>query len=131
MTVTRKAQVIQEDQPCLFLDTDWKYEAIVTNLYWEAIDEWRFYNQHCCMENYIKEAKRGFSIDRIATGSFESNEIDLLIKLIAYNLYERFKRHCCDPVHRGYTIARIRLGHFHLAGSRDRSDPLMVSLRRL
>lgn len=86
VTVTRKAQVIQEDQPCLLLDTDWQYEAIVTNLDGEAMDVWRFYNQRCCMENYIKEAKRGFSIDRIATGSFEANEIDLLIKLMAYNL---------------------------------------------
>lgn len=53
---------------------------------------WRFYNQHCCMENHIKEAKNGFSIDRIATGDFNANEMDLLIELRAYNLFERFKR---------------------------------------
>jgi len=41
------------------------------------------------MENYIKEAKNGFSIDRIATGDFKANELDLLIKLLAYNLFER------------------------------------------
>jgi len=35
------------------------------------------------MENYIKEAKRGFSIDRIATGDFAANEMDLLVKLLA------------------------------------------------
>ena len=52
----------------MLLDTNWQYEAIVTSLDWEAIDLWRFYNQRCCMENYIKEAKQGFSIDRIATG---------------------------------------------------------------
>lgn len=60
------------------------------------------------MENYIKEAKRGFSIDRIATGDFEANELDLLIKLLAYNLYERFKQDCCEPIYRGYTITRFR-----------------------
>jgi hypothetical protein len=32
------------------------------------------------MENYIKEAKRGFSIDRISTGKFKANELDLQIK---------------------------------------------------
>jgi Transposase DDE domain group 1 len=117
VTVTRKAQVIQDGQSCLLLDTDWQYEAIVTNLDWEAIDMWRFYNQRCCMENYIKEAKNGFSINRIATGSFEANEIDLLLKLMAYNLFERFKRDCCEPVHRGYTIARFRLEFFHCAGT--------------
>ncbi|MCZ8514310.1 transposase [Paenibacillus filicis] len=117
VAVIRKAQVIQNDQSCLLLDTDWQYEAIVTNLVWEPIDLWRFYNQRCCMENYIKEAKRGFSIDRIATSNFEANEIDLLVKLLTYNLYERFKRDCCDPIHQGYSIARFRLEFFHCAAT--------------
>ncbi|MEI0736547.1 IS1380 family transposase [Paenibacillus sp. JTLBN-2024] len=117
VVVIRKAQVFDGDQARLLLDTDWHYEAIVTNLEWEPIDLWRFYNQRCCMENYIKEAKRGFSIDRIATGDFTANEIDLLIKLLAYNLYERFKRDCCEPVHQGYTIARFRLEFFHCAAT--------------
>ncbi|MBW4081376.1 transposase, partial [Paenibacillus sp. S150] len=80
-------------------------------------DLWRFYNQRCCMENYIKEAKRGFSIDKIATSSFDANELDLLIKLLAYNVYERFKHDCCEPVHAGYTIARFRLGFFQCAAT--------------
>jgi hypothetical protein len=112
VAVIRKAKVVQDDQACLLLDTDWEYEAIVTSLEWESIDLWRFYNQRCCMENYIQEAKCGFAIDKIATGSFEANEIDLLVKLLAYNLYERFKQDCCEPVHRGYTIARFRLEFF-------------------
>ena len=115
VAIIRKAQVVDDGQTRLILDTDWKYEAIVTNLEWEPIDLWRFYNQRCCMENYIKEAKRGFSIDRIATGDFEANELDLLIKLLAYNLYERFKKDCCEPVHQGYTIVRFRLEFFHCA----------------
>lgn len=117
VVVIRKAQVFDGDQARLLLDTDWQYEAIVTNLEWEPIDLWRFYNQRCCMENYIKEAKRGFSIDRIATGDFTANEIDLIIKLLAYNLYERFKRDCCEPVHQGYTIARFRLEFFYCAAT--------------
>ncbi len=99
VAIIRKARVVEDGQTRLIFDTDWQYEAIVTNLEWEPIDLWRFYNQRCCMENYIKEAKRGFSIDRIATSDFEANELDLLIKLLAYNLYERFKQDCCEPVH--------------------------------
>jgi hypothetical protein len=113
VAVIRKAQMVDDGQSRLIFDTDWQYEAIVTNLEWEPIDLWRFYNQRCCMENYIKETKRGFSIDRIATGNFEANELDLLVKLLAYNLYERFKRDCCELIHRGYTIARFRLEFFH------------------
>ena len=117
VAVIRKAQVFEDGQNRMIFDTDWQYEAIVTDLEWEAIDLWRFYNQRCCMENYIKEAKNGFSIDRIATSDFNANELDLLIKLLAYNLFERFKRDCCEPVHQGYTIARFRLEFFHCAAT--------------
>lgn len=87
---------------------------------------WRFYNQRCCMENYIKEAKNGFTIDRIATGDFKANELDLLIKLLAYNLFERFKRDRCEPVHQGYTIARFRLEFFQCAATLIRHDRSVV-----
>ena len=117
VSVIRKAQVYDGDQARLLLDTDWQYEAIVTNLEWEPIDLWRFYNQRCCMENYIKEAKRGFSINRISTNGFTANEIDMLIKLLAYNLYERFKRDCCEQVYQGYTIARFRREFFYCAAT--------------
>ena len=115
VVVIRKAQRLYGDQVQMILDTDWKYEAIVTNLGWEPIDIWRFYNQRCCMENYIKESKHGFSIDRISTGNFAANEIDMLLKLLAYNLYERFKKDCCEPIHQGYTIARFRIEFFQCA----------------
>jgi len=66
VAIIRKAQVFDDGQGRIVFDIDWQYEAIVTNLEWEPIDLWRFYNQRCCMENYIKEAKNGFSIDRVA-----------------------------------------------------------------
>lgn len=130
VAIIRKAQVFDDGQGRIVFDTDWQYEAIVTNLEWEPIDLWRFYNQRCCMENYIKEAKKGFSIDRIATGDFKANELDLLIKLLAYNLFERFKRDGCEPVHQGYTIARFRLEFFHCAATLVRHSR-SVSLKLL
>ena len=126
VAIIRKAHVCEEGQRRIVFDEDWQYESIVTNLEWEAIDLWRFYNQRCCMENYIKEAKDGFSIDRIATSEFEANELDLLIKLLAYNLFERFKRDCCEPVHLGYTIARFRLEFFHCAATLVRHSRAVV-----
>ncbi|MCE3202784.1 transposase [Paenibacillus sonchi] len=66
VAVIRKARVVQVDQACLLLDTDWEYETVVTSLVWESIDLWRFYNQRYCMENYIKEDKRGVAIDKQA-----------------------------------------------------------------
>jgi len=82
VAIIRRARVVDHGQTRLIFDTDWQYEAIATNLEWEPIDLWRFYNQLCCMVNYIQEAKCGFSIDRIATSDFEANELDLLIKLL-------------------------------------------------
>ncbi|MFY0546439.1 IS1380 family transposase [Brevibacillus sp. H7] len=115
VVVIRKAHRQDEDQ-LQFYDFLWEYEAMVTNLAWEPIDIWRFYNQRACMENYIKEAKHGFSMEAISTSSFVANEIDLLLKLLAYNLFERFKAGFCDPVHRGFTIQRFRRDFLHVTG---------------
>ncbi|GBF78526.1 putative transposase, partial [Paenibacillus sp. 598K] len=120
---TRRVAVIRKmprwdgDQSQLELDVLWQYEAMVTTEAWDAIDVWRFYNQRCCMENYIKEGKNGFAIHRIPTQSFATNEIDLLLKLLAYNLFERFKHHCCDPLRQSYTIQRMRREFFRSAGT--------------
>jgi hypothetical protein len=114
--IIRKAQQFYGDQTQMILESDWQYEAIVTNLEWEPIDIWRFYNQRCCMENHIKEVKYGFAIDRIVTDDFTANEIDMHTKLLAYNHYERFKKDCCEPIQQGYTIARFRLEFFQCAG---------------
>lgn len=65
-------------------------------------------------------------MDRIATSDFEANEVDLLIKLLAYNLFERFKRDCCEPMHQGYTIARFRLEFFHCAATLVRHSRAVV-----
>lgn len=116
VAVIRKMQRFDGDQPQLELDLFWQYEAMVTTEPWEAVDVWRFYNQRCCMENYIKEGKVGFSIHRIPTKSFAANEIDLLLKLPAYNVFERFKSHCCDPIRQSDTIQRFRREVFRCAG---------------
>ncbi|WP_138751404.1 IS1380 family transposase [Paenibacillus sinopodophylli] len=116
VAVIRKMQRFDGDQSMLELDLLWQYEAMVTTEAWESIDVWRFYNQRCCMENYIKEGKNGFSIHRIPTQSFAANEIDLLLKLLAYNLFECFKHHCCDPIRQSYTKQRFRREVFRRAG---------------
>jgi len=114
--VIRKAERYDGDQLQMY-DFLWEYEAIVSNLLdWDPIDIWRFYNQRACVENHIKEAKQGFSIHRIPTGSFKVNELDLLLKVMAYNVFERFKADCCEPVDRRHTITRFRQEFFRVAG---------------
>lgn len=38
------------------------------------------------MENYIKEAKNGFGLDRMNSHSFQVNEARMMLPLLAYNL---------------------------------------------
>jgi Transposase DDE domain. len=46
----------------------------------------RTYQKRGTMENYIKEAKSGFSLDRLSSHGFQVNEVRLMLSLLAYNL---------------------------------------------
>ena len=107
VSVIRKAVRFELDQvQCI--DCIWEHEAIVHTMDWSPMDIWRFYNQRACMENDIQEAKYGFSINRIPTSSFKAKELDLLIKLLAYNLFELFKMDHCPAPMKSYTMQRFR-----------------------
>ncbi|MEC0259339.1 IS1380 family transposase [Paenibacillus lautus] len=44
------------------------------------------YQKRGTMENYIKEAKSGFSLDQLSSHDFQVNEVRLMLSLLAYNL---------------------------------------------
>ncbi|WP_170007540.1 transposase [Bacillus fonticola] len=92
-----EAETWEENQMCL-PELEWKEEVIVTNLAWQPYDIWRIYNQRACMENYIKEAKHGFSIDHIPTQDFDANEADLFPALLIILSPQ------LEPVARSYII---------------------------
>jgi len=73
---------------------EWGYSycAYVTNLPWPAVDIYQFYNHRGTAENLVKESKYGFGIDCIPTGDFYPNWADLLLKLMAYNLFVIFQK---------------------------------------
>ncbi|PDO10765.1 MAG: hypothetical protein BLM47_05360 [Candidatus Reconcilbacillus cellulovorans] len=50
----------------------------------------------------------------------------MIRKLLAYNLYERFKRDCCEPVHHGYTIVRFPLEIFQCTATIVRHSSKLV-----
>lgn len=43
------------------------------------------YQKRGTMENYIKEAKNGFGLDRMNRHSFQVNEVKMMLSLLAYN----------------------------------------------
>lgn len=78
--------VIQSVRPAgelLFIHTF--FVTNVTDLFTpEAVV--RAYQKRGTMENYIKEAKNGFALDKMSSHSFHVNEAKMLVSLLAYNL---------------------------------------------
>jgi len=86
----------------------WNYRVLVTNLDWDCVDIWRFYNQRCSSENYIKEVKSGFGIGNYPKIGFFPNAADLLLKAISYNCFIGFKEDLCEEPVKKLTIERMR-----------------------
>lgn len=85
----------------------WDYQAIVTNLGWCPEDIWRFYNQRCTCENFIKELKYGLNIDSISKASFQANAADLWLKVICYNILLVMKSHAPDE-YKNCSISKLQ-----------------------
>jgi len=93
---------------------DWQIAAMVSNLSWAEEDIWRFYNQRCAQENYIKEMKHGFGMDRIPTQDFLANYAVLLLKGIAYNLVLSMKNEIATQRFSRMTAVRLRRELFQI-----------------
>ncbi|SDH92748.1 IS1380 family transposase, partial [Halanaerobium congolense] len=77
----------------LFEEFTYEYQAIVTNVdYLTAEEVFNDYNQRCNIENKIDELKEGFAFDQNTQINRKCNELYLLIKMIAFNLNNWFKR---------------------------------------
>ncbi len=59
---------------------------IVTNLETDSRAVVRFYNQRGTAEQWIKEGKQAVKMMRLSCHRFRSNEVRLMLSLIAYNL---------------------------------------------
>jgi hypothetical protein len=59
---------------------------IVTNLETDSRAVVRFYNKRGTAEQWIKEGKQAVRMTRLSCHRFRSNEVRLLLSLIAYNL---------------------------------------------
>ena len=83
---------------------------IVTNL--EA-DSWavaRFYNKRGTAEQWIREGKQAVKMTRLSCHRFRSNEVRLMLSLIAYNLGNLWRR----------LVLPLRVGHWSLTSLQQR-----------
>ncbi|MDR7076071.1 hypothetical protein J2Y03_001074 [Neobacillus niacini] len=60
------------------------------------------------MENYIKEAKNGFGLDKMNSHSFQVNEVKMILSLLAYNLTNWLRTLCFPEEQKNMQIETIR-----------------------
>jgi len=65
---------------------------IVTNLETDSRAVLRFYNKRGTAEQWIKEGKQAVKMTRLSCHCFRSNEVRLMLSLIAYNLGNLWRR---------------------------------------
>jgi len=95
------------------------HHAVATNWDEEQKDtfevlEW--HNQRGQAENFNKELKTGFGMERMPCGQTEANAVFFRIGVIAYNLFIGFKRLSCPGAWIKHTIATFRWKVIQVAG---------------
>jgi hypothetical protein len=102
----------------IFDEFTYEYQAIVTNVdYLTAEEIYNDYNQRCNVENKIDELKEGFYFDENSQINHKCNELFLLIKMIAYNLHNWFKRAILPEDLHHHEITTIRRIFYKVAGN--------------
>jgi hypothetical protein len=67
VVIVRRLDIDPDEVLCA--DWLWEYETIATTFDWSGEDVWHFYNFRGNAENYIKEAKYGFTVDQFSSQS--------------------------------------------------------------
>ena len=72
----------------------YKYYAIASNFPEDKAphEVLEFHNKRGQMENFIKELKLGFGMERMPSGKSYANAVFLRLGVLAYNLFIGFKR---------------------------------------
>ena len=95
-----------EDKNQFSLIPNYRYDCLATNDFikteWDAFE---FYNGRANIENNIRELKNDYHLGKIATSSFDANDVITQITLLAYILMQHFKRKALPK-----EMARMQLG---------------------
>lgn len=109
----------QRKQGNLFETEKYFHHVVATN--WDeeqkiAIDVMKWHNQRGQAENFNKELKIGFGMERMPCGQTEANAVFFRLGVIAYNLFMGFKRLSCPETWIKHTIATFRWKMIQVAG---------------
>jgi hypothetical protein len=106
-------------QPDLFAQERYFYHAVASNWPSEeksALEVLAWHNQRGQAENFLKELKGGFGLDRMPCGQSFANAVFFRLGVIAYNLFLGFKRLSCPQAWWHHTIATLRWKLIQIAG---------------
>lgn len=95
------------------------HHVVATNLGEEEKDAYQvlqWHNQRGQAENFNKELKIGFGMERMPCGQMEANAVFFRIGVIAYNLFIGFKRLSCPDVWIRHRRATFRWKMIQVAG---------------
>jgi len=93
----------------------YEYRVVITNMAWEARRLVRWHRERATSENWIKELKAGFGLERLPSGRFLSNAAYLEIVALAYNLVGALKVLSLPVGWRSWTIKTLRFRLLHIA----------------
>ena len=95
-------------QLSLFKTAGYTYQVIVTNLSLKPLNLWRFYNQRATGELIIRELPEAYTLGKIPTRDWASNQAYFHMVLLAYNLINWFKRLCLPDDWQRLNLQTIR-----------------------
>ena len=103
----------------MFEGTGYAYHVVASNWSEEekgAYEVLKWHNQRGAAENFNKELKSGFGMERMPCGDSWANAVFFRIGVIAYNLFIGFKRLSCPDAWVHHTIATFRWKVVQVAG---------------
>lgn len=92
-----------------------EYHAVITNMSWSAERLIVWHRERATSENWIKELKAGFGLDRLPSGRFASNAAFMQLGLLAYNLVVALRRLVLPASFWTATIKTLRFHFIHIA----------------
>jgi len=113
--LVRREELPEKKQMSLIDSADYRYHVIVTNRAEAVEDLVPFHLQRATMENFIRETKYGFSLDRFPCQEFHANWAYMTIGMLAYNIVNWIKRLALPSIYKKKFIKALRYRFFNVA----------------
>lgn len=108
----------EDKNQIIFDECAYRYEVIVTNIDYLTCEEiFHDYNQRCDVENNIDEIKEGYAFSENSLINHKSNELYLLIKMIAFNVQNWFKQAVMPTIVQHHEIKTLRRIFYRVCGN--------------